>query len=203
MEKNKILFLDLETTGLDPLTNSIVQIAAEYHIDGKKQDQFFVEIKPPISQDRLISLDALKVTKLNLNKIFNSGKDEGPALISFVDWVLSLDANKLSICGHNVHFDIAFMKNLFRRYNLNGWDNIISHRIEDTCSLARSLQKAGILPNSSVSLGSLAELLNITIPENETLHNAKTDVRVTSEIYYKLINKLKLMTGVSNDKETI
>ena len=41
-----ILFIDTETTGKNPERNSIIQIAAEYHEDGKKISDFNAKLTP-------------------------------------------------------------------------------------------------------------------------------------------------------------
>ena len=193
MNDDRILFIDLETTGTDPNKHMITQIAAEYHVDGKKQDEFFVEVKALPQQGTAISLEALKVTNMTLKKVLSEGKDEGEALMLFVDWLLALNTNKMYICGHNVHFDIAFIKTLFLKYRIEQWDRVVSYRMEDTCSLARTMQKAGLLPEGTVKLGELANMFGINPPKGERLHNAATDVRVTAKVYYKLLKLLKTL----------
>ena len=191
MEEDRILFVDLECTGLDSSKHMITQIAAEYHINGKKYDEFYVEIKATPQPGTAISLEALKVTRQTLQQTLKEGKEEAEAIILFVDWLLDLDTKRMYICGHNVHFDIGFLKSVLKKYNLEGWDKIVSHRMEDTCSLARTMQKAGLIPQGTVSLGVLANDLGISPPKGEHLHNAATDVKVTARVYYKLLKLLQ------------
>jgi len=193
---NKTLFIDLETTGVDSNVNMITQIAAEYHVDGVVISKFYEKLKAVPNPQKSISLGALKITKQTLNVTMTEGEDEAKVVIDFVDWLLQLDMKKAHICGHNVNFDIEFIKNTLRAYNITGWDEVVSYRVEDTCSLARTMMKAGILEEGSVSLGELANTLGVLVPKGEYLHNAATDVSVTAEVYYKLLNILKEVKGV-------
>lgn len=188
---DKILFIDLETTGTDPDTHMITQIAAEYYVGGQKQKDFFTKVKAIPQPGTAVSLEALKITKQSLQDTMTNGKDEAEALMEFVDWLLELDTSKLCICGHNVNFDINFIKALFKKYRLEQFDRVVSYRVEDTCSLARSMQKAGLLPLDAVGLGKLSSSLGISIPKGEHLHNAATDVKITAKIYYRLLDILK------------
>ena len=192
----KILFLDLECTGLDSSKHMITQIGAEYHVDGRKVDEFFIEMKAMPTQTTAINLGALKITKTTLKGTMTEGQPEAEALIDFVDWLLTLDTDKMAICGHNVHFDIGFMKEVLARYNIEGWDEVVSYRVEDTCSLSRSMIRAGILQEGSVGLGKLANDLGISPPVGQHMHNAATDVRITARVYYKLLRMLRTLSEV-------
>lgn len=203
INEDRILFIDLETTGVDADKHMITQIAAEYHVDGKKENEFFVRMKAMPQPQTAISLEALKITKQSLHEtMFGKQPDqikdekdvaleEAEGVAKFVDWLLTLDNTKLYICGHNVHFDVGFIKAVLKKYRLEQWDKVVSYRMEDTCTLARTMQKAGLLPVGTVKLGELANMLGISPPKGEHLHNAATDVRVTAKVYYKLLNTLR------------
>lgn len=194
--QDKLLFFDLETTGTDNNKHMVTQIAAEWWVDGKKEDEFYVKLAALPSADTAISLEALKVTNQGLKDTLTEGVPEGEGLIQFVDWLLKLDTKNSTLCGHNVHFDLGFIKNLLAKYRLEKWEQIISYRMEDTCALARTLQRAGILPEGSIALGKLAESLGIFPSKEESLHNAKTDVKITRKVYFKLLNTLKKLSEV-------
>jgi len=192
---DKTLFIDLETTGVDNSVNMITQIAAEYHVDGMVVAKFYEKLKAVPNPQKSISLGALKITEQNLEDTMTEGEEESKAVIGFIDWLLQLDMKKAHLCGHNVNFDIGFIKTTLKAYNITGWDQVVSYRVEDTCSLARTMMKAGMLKEGSVSLGELANSLGVLIPKGEHLHNAATDVAVTAEVYYRLLNILKESKG--------
>lgn len=189
--QEKILFIDLETTGTDNSKHMITEIAAEYHVDGKKVSDFYRLVKAVPQANTAISLEALKVTNKTLEEVLTIGEDEPKAVMEFLDWILKLDTKMMYICGHNVHFDIGFIKEALKKYRIELWDKVVSYRMEDTCSLARTLRKAGVLPEGNSSLGNLANDLGIHPAKGEALHNAATDVRITAKIYYKLVKILK------------
>ena len=195
---DKILFIDLETTGVDHTKHMITQIAAEYHINGNKLDEFFINVKAVPDQITAISLEALKITKQSLKQTLTEGTPEPEAIMNFVDWLLGLDTDRMYICGHNVHFDVGFIKAVLQKYRLEQWDSIASYRIEDTCSLSRTLRKCGVLPPGNSSLGNLASDLKIAPSKGEHLHNAATDVKVTAKIYYKLVKLLRNLAELNH-----
>jgi DNA polymerase III alpha subunit (gram-positive type) len=178
----------------------ITEIAAEYHVNGKKVKEFFTEVKAVPQATSSISLQALKVTDKSLEYVLTKGDDEGVAIMNFIDWLLKLNTDKISVCGHNVGFDLGFIKALFKKYRIENYDSIINYRTEDTCCLARTFVKAGLLPEGCTALGKLVKFFDIKMEQHEKLHNAGTDTRLTAEVYYRLLN---ILTEKNNGQKTI
>lgn len=190
----KILFLDTETTGLDPAVNSMIEVAMEYHVDGKKIDEFTVQLFDKQSA-RQVDLNALKVNGQSINKLY-ALPDESKGVASLTEWLTKLDNKDLVIAGHNVEFDIKFVKATLNKYGITGFDQVVSGRTMDTHAIAKALIYAGKLDPVSVtgkpgtSVGNLAKALGIDLNGRE-LHSAKDDVSVTAEIFYKMIDLIK------------
>ena len=102
--------LDVETTGTIPEKHSIIQLSAEYHVNGEDVKVFNTNLQP--NPDKLIDLGALKYNGQTINVITStmiSSQKEG--LIKFVDWALGLNMSKDTfILGTNVDFDINFIR---------------------------------------------------------------------------------------------
>src|SRR5690348_16006460 len=108
-----ILFLDTETTGQDENKHQLVQIAAEYHVDGKCVAKFNKRFAPLKLQNTVVNLQALKYNGLGLKQLSSLG-DPGLGVVEFGDFLLGLKSEKpIIVCGHNVDFDIRFINKLF------------------------------------------------------------------------------------------
>lgn len=98
---------------------------------------------------------------------------------------------KLELVGHNVAFDIRFLKKLINDYrcvsNLE-YDDIFSHRNIDTYPIVGFLSDCEFFNSKVGSLESLCKYFNI---ENKNAHNALSDVEATAKIYYTLKSKFK------------
>jgi DNA polymerase III subunit epsilon len=196
-----ILFLDTETSGLDPKVHGILQIAAEFHQDGKLIKSFNEKCNTNI---KTIDLGALKVNKVAFGSIKNLTPNE-VVLKLFVDFILGLPANTI-IAGHNVSFDINFLKEWLTVNGVTGWGSIFSHRVLDTYPLAAYLKEIGAIKTDKLHLENIAEALNIAVNKSD-LHSAQYDVELTAKIYYKIVelgqllvdtNPIYLMDKLSN-----
>lgn len=197
----KRLFIDLETTGVDPHNNSIIEIAAILVEDGKILSQFEEKCFDPLPKK--VDLGALKVNKVKPSTIRESLTKETPyksaavVVESLAEWLLEkLDyGERVEIAGQNPHFDSAFLKATFERYGYTGWSSIFSHRLLDTNSIVQPLIEVGILdlkdiPKTGGSLQRIATALNIKFNEDK-LHTAMEDAKLSMEVYFSVVRLLK------------
>ena len=186
-----LLLIDLETTGLDAETNGILSICAKlYSGDRKVITSYYAECT---SEDSKVDLAALKVNRYSISKL-QSFKNEKETMFNFCDWLISLPTNgEIVLCGHNVHFDIGFIKSKLRKYNISGFDQAVSHRVIDTASIGRFLTLTGHL-QSKVTLKDLATSLEVQYDPVKH-HNAEYDVDLTASVLFKMIDTLK---GIPN-----
>jgi DNA polymerase III epsilon subunit-like protein len=189
-----ILYIDTETTGIDPQNNSIIELAAILEVEGKIVDTFQETLAPKVNGN--ISLEALKVNKNSITKVL-AFEDRQQKVLKFIDWLLRFNlSGPLYICGHNVAFDIAFIKETLKEFNISGWDSAVSYRLIDTSTIGTFLINSGVInlsdgmPKGS-SLEKLALALNIEV-RGRKLHSAMGDVELTREVYQALLNKVKV-----------
>ena len=64
----KLLFFDLETTGVNPGKNGIHQISGEIVIDGVSKEQFDFHVQP--NPKAIIEEEALKVAGVTREQVF-------------------------------------------------------------------------------------------------------------------------------------
>ncbi len=181
-----ILFIDTETTGLDSKSNSLIEIAAAYYVNGQRKT-FFDE--KCFDQNAVVDMNALKINGKSIPDI-RGFKSEEEGLRHFANFLVGLNSKEpLVICGHNVHFDVEFLKTRLAKYNIVGWDSAVSYRHLDTCVLSRFLLATGLLPvelgSKGSSLKGLADALKIDTSDTK-LHTALGDVELTAKVYFKL-----------------
>ena len=159
------VLVDIETTGLSPIYDDIIEIGAIKVENNKMIDEYSQLIKI----DRILPQKITELTGITDNMLA-TGKMPKTVLEEFIKFV----GNNV-IIGHNVNFDLGFLCNKCKKYlnyNLNN-DYI------DTLYLARKL-----VPNSiNHKLGTLAKLFNINY---EGAHRGLKDVEITYEVYNKL-----------------
>lgn len=162
---NKYIAFDIETTGLDPMYDEIIEIGAIKIEDGKEIETFSTLIKPEYEIDEFIT----ELTGITNEMLMNAPKIN-EVLPKFMDFIKGS-----VILGHNVNFDINFIYD-----NLINEDMYpITNDFVDTLRLSRKL-----LPElKHHRLSDLANYYNIDTTGN---HRSLTDVRITIEIFKNL-----------------
>ena len=176
------LYLDLETTGLDPSKNSIIEIAATYIYPSGYEEKFQGEAQANLS---LINLDAIKINNRNLKNLINqpiyNKNQEKELIVNFFSWLLKLNINNLYLTGINVHFDFNFLKERAKLHNIEV-GSVLPYRLHDIGNVARFLESIGLIKVSpEIKGGTLDKYLKaLKIPfEQKTLHTAKGDVELS------------------------
>lgn len=160
---------DVETTGLTPGLDRIIEIGAtKFKISGMI-DTFQELINPKI----LIPFEATRVNGITNDMVRDKPSIENilPSLLLFLD-----DAVKVA---HNAPFDMGFLLHDLSMLKLETVDTPIL----DTCLMSKQFFP-GLF---GYSLGSLAENLNI---KSEKLHRALEDSKVSMAIFLKCLTKL-------------
>ncbi len=185
-----LLFLDCETTGTEETKNGIVELAAELWINGEKKDQFNEKFYDKTTS--FVSLEALKYNGLKIKDLLGL-KQEVEGVVSFCDWLLSLKVEgPIIVCGHNVPFDLKFIKMMLLKYQIMDLNSVLGYKIQDTCVLGMFLIENDKLKtdNNKTTLAALAKGLGIDISKY-TLHSAKDDVSLTAEVYFAMGKLIK------------
>ena len=160
---NSYVCLDLETTGLDPKRDKIIEIGAIKIKDGEIIGKFETFVNPQrLLEERIVELTGIRDEQL---KDAPEITDILPELLDFIGEDILL--------GHSVLFDYAFVKKA-----------AINQRLKfekfgiDTLKIARKF-----LPDlESRSLGFLCTHFEI----EHNAHRALTDAKATSQLYHKL-----------------
>lgn len=191
----KILFVDTETTGLDPKINGIHQIAAQIVIDGKMEMEFDYKFRP--LDHEVVEKQALEKSNLTIEEVMARPlssrevyKKVDETLATFVS---RFDKNdKMVISGYNCNFDAQFLNEWFAKNN-NKYFFGLCHggAYLDGLVMALMLEiKCGkklFFPDRK--LGTVAETLGIRL---DGAHDALNDIRATREVIKTLWKRLGL-----------
>ncbi len=158
-----IVAIDIETTGLDPYNDAIIEIGA-VRFNGHRVE---AEWNTLINPRRPIPPFITQLTGISNEMVRNA--PVLPAVIhDLVDFV-----GDAPILGHNVRFDLSFLQ----RQNIFKENDVL-----DTYELA-----AVLLPTASrYNLGALGQSLGILFPAT---HRALDDARVTHALFLQLYEK--------------
>ena len=161
--KNHYVAVDIETTGLNPSKDVIIEVAAIAFSGNDIIDEFSTLVYP----EREIPSEITRLTGITQAMV-----EDAPGMFQ----VRSKLRPKLSnhvLVGHNVGFDLAFLQE--ERLGIG------NHRI-DTVTLASIL-----VPEAGrFGLNFLADFLYLPLPEGGQAHRAREDAELTIELFLAL-----------------
>ena len=141
--EGRILFLDLETTGLDPHRHQILEVGAilvnaDLGAYGGRNDRFHELLVPPPTVRMLDTIDMHRASGLLHDVSVQPTVSSEIAEERLLDWLVNdheIAARSLEIAGFSIHFDRSFIRLHMPR--LHAW---LSHRMIDVSTL-RSLHR--------------------------------------------------------------
>ncbi len=158
---NSIIALDIETTGLDPHQDEIIEIGAVRFSGNRVENEWSTLVNPGFRIPPFIT----SLTGINDRMVLQAPP------ISAVIAELRDFVGTSPILGHNVRFDLSFFTK-FRLFN--------SNEAIDTYELS-----SVFLPTASrYNLGALCQILNVLLPAT---HRALDDARATRAVYLRLL----------------
>ena len=185
----KILFVDVETTGIDYQKNDIWQIAAIMEIDGQEVDSINLKFQPP--KDIIVDPEIFKTCKITNDELFSfpMNSDEAyEALVEFLNKHISRfdKEDKAFICGYNSTFDIQFLRQFFIKHNNNFYGSYFYPGSLDLMVLCLEFLKdiRQHLPNFKLeTLYQVFTKMNLIKEIDGNAHDAFFDIKATKEIY--------------------
>lgn len=169
----QLVFVDLETTGLDVERHGIIEIGCIFETDGMREAEAFQTLANPGQVEH--SADAAGVHKIPLEAI-----TAAPPLDEVLRQLDRRCAKDAILSGWNTKFDEAFLYKAYQRYGIP-WR--FDYHIFDVWSLYKHLQLLGKLPaDLRLGLGTLAKHYNV-VRDGEDHHRALTDTEWTWRLY--------------------
>ncbi len=165
MPKN-IIVCDLETTGLDPATDRIIEVGLVRVEQGNITAEYHALVNPGMQ----LPLKIKRLTGLGDGDLAQAHPLPGvlPEILDFI--------GESAIAGHNVRFDLGFLT--------AACGQPFQNPLYDTLELARLLAPEA----PSYRLESLCSRYNIEI---SSAHRALDDAMATAKLLQKLINNLR------------
>ncbi len=182
VEKTSFCVIDVETTGLSPQYNNIIELAVVKVKNLKVVDKYQTLLNPGRDIPTFIT---------TLTGISNEDVYDAPFFDNIADDVVEFIGSNV-IAGHNLSFDMSFLK---REFNYCGREEPKNLKL---CTLKIARRVFPLL--NSKSLGSVASFLKI---KNSSAHRALGDAETTARILIKLIKHLKKNLGFETLSEFV
>ena len=186
----KFLFVDVETTGVDPELNGLIQLAGIIEIDGVVKEEFDFKARP--FKGQTVDFKALEVNGVSI-KDLRTWPDPHEVYLMFkaildkyIDKYNKKD--KFYAVGQNVGFDISFLKNFFKNNNDYYLGSYIHYHKIDLIPITTILKLAGRIALDNMKLKTVMSALGM----GEQTHNALDDVRIVRKVFYKYIDWVKV-----------
>jgi len=182
LEKASFSIIDVETTGLSPRNNNIIEIGIVKVSGLKLKDTFHTMINP----GRPIPYYISQFTGITDDDVYNA-----PFFEDAADDILNFISEDI-IGGHNFSFDKSFLK---REFLFAGKGELYNSDI-CTLKLARKMY-----PNlKSRSLSNLCSYFKL---HNENSHRALSDARVTAQLLIRMIEELRDKNDIKTVQELL
>lgn len=174
--------IDIETTGLDPNYDEIIEIAALKIQNGSETDRFHSLVNPKCEIDEFIE---------SLTGITNAMLEEAPDLEIVLPQFLEFVGDKV-VVGHNVNFDVNFIYDCAENLKLK----LFTNNFVDTMRISRKLY-------ADLKHHTLADLI-VTLGVGETVeHRALADCIQTKECFEIMRNRADEIGGIPKETNAI
>lgn len=181
-----VVILDTETGGLDPWQDSLLSVGM-ISGDGAHRVEIFVA-EPEIH----ITPRSQAIHHLSADWIRANGHDPAAACDAIDGFIADYSARRgrpVIIAGHNVAFDLAFLRRLYRLAE-RPLPNTLVHRTLDTHTLLWALAAQGALPPTACASDGAFAHFDIAPPE-EARHTALGDALATRALLARLLEMIR------------
>lgn len=166
-EKTKDVFVavDVETTGLSPLSSELIEVSAIKYENAKKVATYTSLIKP-------IQEIPEKITKLTgiTNTMVKDARPVFEVMVELISFI-----GKHTIVAHNAPFDVSFLQ----MYSNNSFSK---NKVVDTVKLGRKMYPELI----NHKLGTIAKHIGI---QEDGFHRAEFDCECCANIYLEYLKR--------------
>jgi DNA polymerase III subunit epsilon len=177
---DSILIIDTETGGLDPNQHSILSLGFVTW-DQQQQQEFFV-----LEEQLLTTPRSMEINQIDLQWLKKNGKSPIEVCEQIDQFLSTVNATRpLMLVGHNISFDLAFLKRLYHLSHRSFPDDF-SHRSLDTHSLLWILAQQGRIPWQACSSDGAFQYFNVSPPAN-LRHTALGDAIATRHLLVKIM----------------
>ena len=188
--KQRYLFIDVETTGLDPEKNEVIEVGAivcEQADNDDKPTELCRYTCKLRAEHGVVDIEALAVNgrRLCVDVLTDeiSAEYAKEIVYGFADFLADYVTNDTLIIGNNVKFDIEFVDALFVKYGISSKRILSQRKSVDIQQIAKFLHDAGALDLKRFNTAYLAkEILDQEVFD----HTALGDTITQMKLYFKM-----------------
>ncbi len=191
----KVLWLDVETTGLDCRKHGLREVGFIIEIDGVEVDKGVFKINPFTYTTRDVVIDdyALEISKVSIEDLKSYDRVSycfKELMNKLVKYVNVNDKNDcFVIAGYNTAFDIGFIKEWFKEMGLlDSYKDLFHYKSLDVFSIVFALRHIGLNSAENDKLETMCNYFDIQIEA----HNALSDIEATKKLYELICEKFIL-----------
>ncbi len=190
--RGPVVVLDTETGGVDPAAHSLLSVAL-VSLDGARQLEFFVREPEIFSVPESMAVNGLDLAEVEARGLLPAQACD--ALEGFLREERARAGGRAPLlAGHNISFDIAFLKRLYRLAGRSA-EGVFSHRSLDTHTLMWTLAAMGALPPEACGSDGAFRHYGVE-PPAALRHTALGDAVATREL---LLEALQHLSGLMLD----
>ena len=185
LAKNNLVVIDVETSGVNPFKHEVLAIGIVPLIE---------TIPPCLVYIRPLEIEWSTFARNNFDKFSTEWEEKAippSEACRVIEKYLAevFNGQPATVIGHNVGFDIAFLRKLAF---LAGKDEIagISHRMLDTHTMLYLLYLNGLIPSTAMRSDEAFKHFSIKVNDAER-HTALGDAIATRELVLKLFKMLR------------
>ncbi|MBI4370375.1 MAG: 3'-5' exonuclease [Elusimicrobia bacterium] len=183
IDEAPLVFLDCETTGLDPFHGDrICEIAFQRVESGAVTKELVTCLNP---EDREITLGSSLIHGLTPGLLA-----EKPRFIEIAAEVMK-GLSAAVVIGHNVLFDLTFLREEFRRL---GMSLSTGPAVDTRRLIERSVGRGAALYEAAHDLG--IEIPSLEASTSDRPRQALTDVLILREVFERLLSRLRQQEGI-------
>ena len=191
----KVLWLDVETTGLDCRKHGLREVGFIIEIDGVEVDKGVFKINPFTYTTKDVEIDdyALEISKVSIedlesyDRVSYCFKELMKKLVKYVNVNDKNDC--FVIAGYNTAFDIGFIREWFKEMGLqDSYKDLFHYKSLDVFSLVFVLRHLGLNSAENDKLETMCNYFGIEIEA----HNALSDIEATKKLYELICEKFIL-----------
>ena len=173
----KLLWVDTETTGLDPVLNDIISLCCIIQNENNIiEDKIYLEMCPY----SMINIDneALNINGYTYDMMFSFQKSKQAfnKLLNFLD---RHKEEKYIMAGYNVSFDFNMIYSFFNKSKSNQFSNYFDYHKFDIYSLVMHLKLNNKIKSNKLGLRHVCKEFGIFFDN----HNAEQDTKACMELY--------------------
>lgn len=197
---SKLFWVDLETTGLQP-GHEITECAFIIDIDGEAEEERSVLVRPlavdpknvESGEARPIDENALATTGLTMEDLKDPERKEPRVLYRGLSNILETCVDKFNrsdkfiIAGHNVDFDVRFLKALWDQCGDRYFGSWFSWETMNLVDVLRIWQVVTGKQIQGRKLTDIAEAFDVSL----VAHKAINDIKATRELFYRMLDDIR------------